>query len=553
MSGLTIQDVCMETVPQILAPVSLVLCVLFVFCTCFVIPKRLHSISIISRQFVPGPTDYSSSAVGCIADVLVWTSRSTHRHLRRNHALCRRLSKELLKTKNVLQGLPGPPGQVPCFKQLCCVVKRAHMLVKDCCCKHWLLQVETPAEGKEAFVELIQDLQFWTCMVQESTYIAVGRIATGELNDERIEMILDQMFCTCWRPDMLKDEVQEDSRTLVLKLEKENKRMLCAFSRCFLTSHQCQVTLMMQKLSGEGWGPNDHTNQPLVTGPPPELLAMFKDRSHGGRDAGNGGIIMDLTWMDREYCIKVIFGTNQSEAIIHAGLHHPHIVPLMCAFEDKAKNKTCLVMERMEGNLKELIEKKMKGTNDAGSPFPLLVAIDIMIQVAKALQYLHSMKVGHCNMKSKNILWRHDQALIEGLGEAYILKVAEFGAAVTSGERHQNRSQMRGTTQWQGSEMYRPSEPGCDQMRYLMMADIFNLGIVFYEVLTGRHPYVETLQERMLNDPTPGPLPDSLPPYLKFCLWSCCDLDPWRRPSSQQICRMLLYAQKDIVLGGYDL
>jgi serine/threonine protein kinase len=95
--------------------------------------------------------------------------------------------------------------------------------------------------------------------------------------------------------------------------------------------------------------------------------------------------------------------------------------------------------------------------------------------------------------------------------------------------------------------LYEPSKAGSDQMKYPLMVDIFSLGIFFYELLTGQRPYGDTeqlkVQETILRDPAPGLLPDSLPRHLKFCLHSCWDLEPSRRPNSEQIYQMLLHAR----------
>jgi len=459
-----------------------------------------------------------------------------------------RLREELKSTLDVLEKeLPEPGRQGPLVTQLYCAVKRAEMLVVNCSTKQWLLIASTPLEAMEGFVKIIKELQFWTRMVVVQRY------------GKTVEEIFDEVFGKSRQLDMLEEEMREDSTTLVSKLE-DKMRMLRAFPRrFFMFRRQKRLELaefMTRKLSSQGYGRADCANQ-LLLRPPSQLETAIKQLSQSVRAAPQGGLIMDLKWMKRKYCFKVISGIIQSEAIIHVGLHHPHIVTLMCAFEDVDKDKTCLVMEEEEGDFAELIEKKMKG--NVTSPFPLPVAIDIMIQVADALRYLHSKKVGHRDIKSRNILWTRDETLIKDVGEVYKVKVADFGSAkadleeISSEERHQNRTWKTGTTRWRAPELYEPSKAGSDQMKYPLMVDIFSLGIFFYELLTGQPPYADTerlqdVQERILRDPAPGPLPDSLPPYLKFCLQSCWVLEPSRRPNSEQIYQMLLHA-RNLQLG----
>jgi serine/threonine protein kinase len=494
-----------------------------------------------------GSGQYWSRTVECIKDVLDRTSPAPGRHLRTNQALCMRLRQELQSTLDVLQKeLPEPGRQGPLVTQLYCAVKRAEMLVVNCSTKHWLPIASTPLEAMEGFVKIIKELQFWRRMVVVQLY------------SKTVEEIFDEVFGKSRQLDMLEEEMRKDSTTLVSKLEDEMGMLRASPRRFFMFRRHKRLELaefMRLKLSSQGYGRADRANQ-LLLRPPPQLETAIKQLSQRVRAAPQGGIIMDLKWMKRKYCFKVISGINQSEAIIHVGLHHPHIVTLICAFEDVDKDKTCLVMEEEEGDFAELIEKKMK--DNVTSPFPLPVAIDIMIQVADALRYLHSKKVGHRDIKSKNVLWTRDETLIKDDGEAYKVKVADFGSAkadleeISSEERHQNRTWKTGTTRWRAPELYEQSKAGSDQMKYPLMVDIFSLGIFFYELLTGKLPYADTkdnkkIQERILRDPAPGPLSD-LPPYLEFCLQSCWGLEPCRRPNSEQIYQMLLHA-RNLKLG----
>jgi serine/threonine protein kinase len=113
-----------------------------------------------------------------------------------------------------------------------------------------------------------------------------------------------------------------------------------------------------------------------------------------------------------------------------------------------------------------------------GSTLSLLVAIDIMLQVARALDYLHQKKVMHRDLKSNNVLMDivSNKNLALGCSSLHI-KVTDFGLS-----KLQDRSTTLcvGSTPWMAPEVC-----GVDNMAYTNSADVYSFGMVFFEVLTG--------------------------------------------------------------------
>jgi serine/threonine protein kinase len=116
------------------------------------------------------------------------------------------------------------------------------------------------------------------------------------------------------------------------------------------------------------------------------------------------------------FCRKMFPWRNhksyQKEASILARLDHPNIVPSFCYV---TSDRSCsIVMELLDEDLHDLMQRK-----PLDGPFELLEAIDIMLQIAEGMRYLHQNKVIHRDLKSMNILVK--------CGEHVSIKVADFG------------------------------------------------------------------------------------------------------------------------------
>jgi serine/threonine protein kinase len=145
---------------------------------------------------------------------------------------------------------------------------------------------------------------------------------------------------------------------------------------------------------------------------------------------GAYGIVFKSVWLGLPCAEKVFMGAKKDsfkkEADILAALKHPNIIKLFCCTTDA---ESCsLVMELMSTDLRNLMDDKMKDPKHV-VPFSLPVAVDIMLQVARCLKYMHEQGVGHRDIKSSNILV--NPTSVPELAEmGYIdVKVADFGLA----------------------------------------------------------------------------------------------------------------------------
>jgi eukaryotic-like serine/threonine-protein kinase len=151
------------------------------------------------------------------------------------------------------------------------------------------------------------------------------------------------------------------------------------------------------------------------------------------------------------------------EAVAAGRLTHPAIIAVHDVGE--AEGRPFIVMEYIEGGtLADLLL--------GGQPLPLADAVEIVVQVCAALDYAHRHGVVHRDIKPRNIL--------VGPG---VTKVTDFGTARILDASHTLTGTMLGTPAYMSPEMVRglAADP---------RSDLFSLGVVLYETLTGVNPFI---------------------------------------------------------------
>lgn len=196
------------------------------------------------------------------------------------------------------------------------------------------------------------------------------------------------------------------------------------------------------------------------------------------RTLGEGGManvyLAHDVILDRDVAVKILRGDLaddekfvrrfQREAISASSLSHPNIVEMYDVGEDEGQYY--IVMEYVDGKtLKSLIKRRGSLT--------LSEVVDIMLQLTSAVACAHASYIIHRDIKPQNVLIKEDGTV----------KITDFGIAMAL-----NSNELTQTNSVMGSVHYLPPEQA-NGSGSTMKSDIYSLGILMYELLTGELPF----------------------------------------------------------------
>src|SRR5512133_4093661 len=226
------------------------------------------------------------------------------------------------------------------------------------------------------------------------------------------------------------------------------------------------------------------------------LNTLFDGRYRILRKLGTGGManvyLAEDEVLGRRVAIKILndrhAGDDQfverfrREAKNAASLSHPNIVSIYDRGE--AEGTYYIAMEYLDGrSLKELIV--------ARGPAPIHLAVDYARQILSALRFAHRHGIVHRDIQQHNVL-------VDGAGR---VKVTDFGIARAGTSQMTETGSIVGTAQSLSPEQARGGEVD-------PRSDLYSLGIVLYELLTGKTPFegetpVEIAMKHLSNAPQP--------------------------------------------------
>jgi len=252
------------------------------------------------------------------------------------------------------------------------------------------------------------------------------------------------------------------------------------------------------------------------------LIGQFLGRYHILEQLGEGGMATVYkgfdTQLERFVAVKVILPfQNKSERTIRrfqrearalAKLNHPNIVRLLDYGEHG--DLPYLVMEYIPG---EMLKQKMD------RPMAWQTAAQLLIPVARALEYAHQHGIIHRDVKPSNIL-------LSESGEPMLL---DFGVAKTL--QSEETFDLTGTGVGVGTPEYMAPEQGVSKTTDHRV-DIYSLGTIFYELVTGRKPYeadtplAVILKRSNTSLPRPKQFAPSLPNRVEQVILKALAKDP---------------------------
>jgi serine/threonine protein kinase len=206
----------------------------------------------------------------------------------------------------------------------------------------------------------------------------------------------------------------------------------------------------------------------------------------------------------------IFFDRFHREAGIGERLNHPNV---MRVFNDEKRSRVYMVMEWCEGRLLRQILDEGKLSQER--------AIKIAEGVLRALDYIHANGVVHRDLKPENIM----------VDENDNIKLIDFGIASDSSARrltYANFTATLGTPNYISPEQVKGK-------RGDGRSDIYSMGVILYEMLTGKLPFtgpspIAAMNDRLLNPPIPPTVADpTITPQLQEVIYRALERDPRNR------------------------
>ncbi len=242
------------------------------------------------------------------------------------------------------------------------------------------------------------------------------------------------------------------------------------------------------------------------------------------------------------------------EARLHARLRHPNIVPIHDfgaieaeveqarynpetgeTYSEKVRKPHLFIVEQLiEGHdMTKALEELREGKGD----WPRRRLIDIFLKVCDAMSYAHDQQIIHRDIKPGNVMFNPNYNAV------YVI---DWGLARIKGGVDLTGSLLKLSDGWQtlygtakGTPYYMSPEQAAGEIDKIdERSDIYNLGVMLYEFLTGTTPYghikntwelLDTLKDPGIKPPAPREKNPSIPPNLEEIVMRCIEKDPTKR------------------------
>jgi serine/threonine protein kinase len=235
-----------------------------------------------------------------------------------------------------------------------------------------------------------------------------------------------------------------------------------------------------------------------------------------------------------------LFDRFRREEEIGKNLDHPGV---MKVFVDDDRSRVYMVMEWVEGRLlRKILDEQYKDQHK----LPADRTVRLTLRILNALDYIHSRGVAHRDLKPENIMVDDNDAI----------KIIDFGIATSARARRltfAKLSQTMGTPDYISPEQVKGKRGDA-------RSDLYALGVMLYEMLTGRVPFTGDnpfliMNDRLLNSPMPPrEIDPTITPQLQEIIYRALERDPKNRyPSAQEFVRDLEHQEQVSVSDRVEL
>jgi serine/threonine protein kinase len=466
-----------------------------------------------------------------------------------NRRQCRDLSSKLLQTIGNIREVVLHCGASatlfrPALTNLYRYLEKAKLLVANCAEKDWCAAAVFQCQNENAFRVIL--LEVGLC------YNAIYELAKShskERNDLPSDIRQSSLFDPTADGDVLEDKQDLQKRldevaSLDTNLKgldywiprRASRRPSLAkylLDKMHCTSLQSQANIL------------DSYN-PILWRKASEPSRTWGTSCFLGSGSGASGVV-STTWLGIP-CAKKEFRGLESESsfMIEAGilahLKHPNVVNFICCGNGLGRGDRFIAMELMEMSLFDLIEKHKQKEEY----FSIPAAVDMMVQIARGMCYLHGQGVAHRDLKPQNVVV--NKLRTPHLVDDLCVKLVDFGGSKVEVEASKPNTMTArgiGTTMYRAPEAHPKANPksnGIGKVNWLK-ADAFSFAMTCAHFLTLEIPFQDTLQSELYNDLTKNEVRPKVhqmyPNDLVVLLKDCWKTNPRLRPSFADICLRL--------------
>lgn len=449
----------------------------------------------------------------------------------------------------------NPQCQEAC-KNIYLVAKDIERLVTDCCKAQWLQAAVVLVDVTERTSRLLYNLDLYTALLRNGLEKDAVEKTFKEIGDHSFRLR---------ERDIILENARLDQRTLLMKLE----------------AAPVGVSPKRSNLQESGVAPELHASKHFLEGILLERLSLLENlglrdgSSNAGHSwkvdhrnlkrtdrlgRGSSATVYRVEWFGEyfaEKCLNIDTALNRDslkkEAAMLTNLAHPNIMTILSCAE--RNDSFSLILELMKGDLQNLLLERMQSEERTlESPFDHLEAVDIMLQIAEGMHYLHKKKIVHRDLKAANILYKYEHSTVPGASEIRV-KVADFGLSkiIEMSCTPEQQTLNMGTTLWMAPELF--GSTSTRPLNHPLKVDVYSFAGVCIEILTGKPPQYGTtpseLRKKMTADHNylRPHIPSHCPPRLAILIADCWKSTPSARPTFGEICDVLGRLKCSLMIG----
>ncbi|MCD0171775.1 FHA domain-containing serine/threonine-protein kinase, partial [Deinococcus sp. 23YEL01] len=276
-----------------------------------------------------------------------------------------------------------------------------------------------------------------------------------------------------------------------------------------------------------------------------------------GRPLGSGWlgpvhVAADLD-ENREVALRILDDTSSGQSFlimqlerlllkVHS-LRHAHILPTEPLQQRDRRAFYAMELGR-QGSARQLLQ----GQARSAQPLPIVTATDLIRQAAAGLAHAHDQGLMHGNLKPENLILQPGRALLGQTG--YVTQLSDFGLAeLRAGSYGTHDRAVVNALAYMSPEQ-------CRGVRNELRTDLYALGLILYELVTGLVPFeirdaAEALEKHQHVAPrVPSLLRPDLPPALEEVILTCLAKDPQDRYASARALEAALQEVLNALMPG---